>query len=497
MATLQTLPEATTFLPAAKAPGFTTIAARSFLYAIFKHSRLVVGIFLLVFLASAVTGVLRPSTWQAETKVLVKMGEMVQLAPAEQPSRSVSLALTPETVKTEADIVKNGEVITEAVKRVGVQPEPGTSMGEMIAAMQQALLVTPLPGSNILTIDYIGRSPERAARMVNAITDVYLEHHVHVYRNEGMESFYKQQLNVLYSQMKTSQKRLREYLRRENIVDLEAEITLLIKDAQTQEVNIRLFKDKLAGAERKLISVRAQLAAAPTQIPYSEEYVLSPTRQTFKNKLAEIEVQRSALLEQYLPNDRHVTDLDQEIANVREKMEREQERVLSNQMTRTNEVRNDMQRNANAVEVLVASLHAREPGIAARLKATKKRLHDLRDKRATVANLKADADQNAFAYELYRKRREEARIQEEMAQQSMINVSIVSHASPPLEPANGLLIPLLIGLVGGIGVGAGMAFVVEYLNRTLRFEEEVEGYLELPVLAVIPDLATTATIARA
>jgi len=123
-------------------------------------------------------------------------------------------------------------------------------------------------------------------------------------------------------------------------------------------------------------------------------------------------VQRSALLQQYLPNDRHVTDLDQEIAKVQEHMQREQERVLSNQTTRTNEVRNDMQRNANAVEVLVASLHAREPGIISRLKSTKKRLHELRDKRATVANLKADADQSAYAYELYRKRREEARIKE-------------------------------------------------------------------------------------
>ena len=45
--------------------------------------------------------------------------------------------------------------------------------------------------------------------------------------------------------------------------------------------------------------------------------------------------------------------------------------------------------------------------------------------------------------------------------------------------------------------GWGMAVAVEYVNRTLRFEEEVERYLELPVLAVIPDLESTAAIARA
>jgi capsular polysaccharide biosynthesis protein len=42
-----------------------------------------------------------------------------------------------------------------------------------------------------------------------------------------------------------------------------------------------------------------------------------------------------------------------------------------------------------------------------------------------------------------------------------------------------------------------MAVAVEYLNRRLRFEEEVERYLELPVLAVIPDLETTPDLAKA
>ena len=75
MATLQTLPDATTFLPQPVSPGLTTLAARSFFYAVFKHSRLVVGTFLLIFLATAVSAVLRPSSWRANTKVLAKLGE--------------------------------------------------------------------------------------------------------------------------------------------------------------------------------------------------------------------------------------------------------------------------------------------------------------------------------------------------------------------------------------------------------------------------------------
>ena len=57
--------------------------------------------------------------------MLVKLGETVQLAPAEAPSRSVAMPMNQEVVKTEADIVKSREVVAEAVKRLGIKPEDG------------------------------------------------------------------------------------------------------------------------------------------------------------------------------------------------------------------------------------------------------------------------------------------------------------------------------------------------------------------------------------
>ena len=147
--------------------------------------------------------------------------------------------------------------------------------------------------------------------------------------------------------------------------------------------------------------------------------------------------------------------------------------------------------------MVLRDLHAREPLLRARFLGLRKRLRELRDKRFTIMNLKMDADAKAYAFDLYRKKEKDAGIQEAMQNQSMVNVSVVEHAMPPLEPENGLLLPLLLGVAGGLGLATGLAVGVEYLNRRLRFEEEVERYLELPVLAVIPELETTAGIARA
>jgi len=496
MATLQTLPDAAMLLPGTR-PGVTTLAVRSFFYAVFKHSRLVVGVFLLIFLMSAVSAVLRPRTWRANTKVMVKLGETAQLAPSETPSKSIYLPLTPEVVKTEAEIVKSATVIEEAVRRVGVQPEPGTSMGEMIAGMQRALTVTPAPGSNVLQISYLGRSPERSARMVNAITDVYLDHHGEVYRTAGVHSFYTEQLRVLEEQMKRAQRRLREYLKREHVIDADQEIELLTKDLIDQERMVKTHRGKIRGVGRKLEQVRSQLDRTPPHIPYSEEYHANPTLQAFKTKLAELEVERYQALQAYLPTDRHVRDKEEAIASIQVRMKEEKERLLSDETFRVNDIHYELQRNAFTLEVLLSDLHAREPGIRQRFRVTRRRLAELRDKRFRITNLKQDADLKSYAFDLYRKRQEEARIQEAMTNQSMVNVAVVEHASPPLDPENGLLLPLMLGLLGGLALAAALAVAVEYLNRRLRFEEEVERYLELPVLAVIPDLETTAGIARA
>lgn len=497
MATLPTLPEAATFVQPPNTNGAAALAARSLLYAVFKHARLVVGAFLLIFLAAAISAFMRPRTWRANTKVLVKLGETVSVAPAETPSRSVALPLNQDVVKTEVEIVRSFEVVKEAAQRLGVQPQPGTSMDEMLAGMQLALTVAPQPGSNVLRISYVGRSPDRAAQMVNEITHVYLDHHNRVYQSKGVQTFYNSQLKVLGRQMKASQRRLREFLRRERVVDVDQEIDLLNKDVMVQEKSLQTHRAKVSATRRKIAHVRTQIEQTPAQVPFSADYQVNPTVQAFKKKLADLELERSQALQYYQPTDRHVRDKEEEIERLTERLKSEKERVLSSETVHTNDLHNELQRLVFSLEVLLSDLEAREPGLRRRLSGMRKRLHELRDFRFTIVNLKQDADQKAAAYELYRRRQEEARIQEAMKNQSMVNVSVLEHATPPLDPENGLALPLLLGLLGGLGLATGLAVVVEYMNRTLRFEEEVERYLELPVLAVIPDLQSTSGIARA
>jgi uncharacterized protein involved in exopolysaccharide biosynthesis len=496
MATLQTLPESTTLLTASNdRGGASALAVRTFLYAVFKHQRLVLGIFLVVFVGSAIAALLRESKWLASSKVLVKLGETVQLAPAEAPSRSMSTPLSQEVVKTEADIVRSYHVVQEAVKTLGIKPESGTE-AELVAGLQAGLSVMPTPGTNTLQISFIGKNPEKAARFVNTVTDLYIEHHNKVYRREGLNQFYGEQLRLLESQMKAAQEQLRTYLREHGIVDAEQEIRLLNQDVIDQDKTLKSHRAKILATQRKLVQVEEQIANTPQQIQFAEEYLSNPTQLAFKAKLAELEVERIRLLERYMPGDRVVRDVEEQIAGLKRRAGAEQDRILNKETIRNNELYAELQRNRMSLQTLLADAQAREPALAARLEASRQRLMDLRDKQFAVSNLMQEAEQKKYAYDTYFKKQEEARITEAMTDQSVVNVSVLDRAVPPLEPQNGVLMPLLLGILGGLALSTSTAVAVEFLSRRLRFEEEVERYLEIPVLAVIPDLETTPDLAQ-
>jgi len=48
------------------------------------------------------------------------------------------------------------------------------------------------------------------------------------------------------------------------------------------------------------------------------------------------------------------------------------------------------------------------------------------------------------------------------------------------------LLNFIVCVFAGLVVGAGLAFLREYLRRTIRTPQDVDEYLQLPVLGLIP-----------
>ncbi|MGP4070389.1 YveK family protein [Halobacillus sp. B29] len=68
------------------------------------------------------------------------------------------------------------------------------------------------------------------------------------------------------------------------------------------------------------------------------------------------------------------------------------------------------------------------------------------------------------------------------------NVNVLSEAavgSTPTQVSPKLSLNIAIALVVGLMIGVGLAFLLEYLDNTLKSEGDIESHLELPVMGVV------------
>lgn len=69
------------------------------------------------------------------------------------------------------------------------------------------------------------------------------------------------------------------------------------------------------------------------------------------------------------------------------------------------------------------------------------------------------------------------------------NVEIIDPAVVPMSPVKPRpVLNIAIAFVLALMIGVGLAFLLEYLDHTVKTPEDVEKFLELPVLGAIPDV---------
>jgi uncharacterized protein involved in exopolysaccharide biosynthesis len=119
--------------------------------------------------------------------------------------------------------------------------------------------------------------------------------------------------------------------------------------------------------------------------------------------------------------------------------------------------------------------------------AYEKQASELDQQEVTQEGLLRDKNAQEANYLLYMRKQEEARISDALDESRIINVAVVEPVAVPEVPARSRLLVLLLGMVAAIVVSLGVALVAEYLDPSLRTSEDVNEFLDLPVLASVSD----------
>src|SRR3990170_4694957 len=150
---------------------------------------------------------------------------------------------------------------------------------------------------------------------------------------------------------------------------------------------------------------------------------------------------------------------------------------------RIREVRGEMLRELHAQ---IALLRNREEILSRQIGDLFQKNREVPTIELSLQRLQREAKVNDDLFALMKTRHQEALIKEA---EKIEEVTIIRPAGEPSAPVGGqALYPLLLGLVTGLFLGLVLAYVQETLDTSIGTIEEVEDYLGVPVLGVIPHI---------
>jgi capsular polysaccharide biosynthesis protein len=190
---------------------------RDIMVFLFKWKYSLIGYLVFVVAAVTVFVYLMPQKYDAAASVLIESNR----APVMRANPTLGIEEI-SVLNSEVAIIRSRTVLSAAVDKVGVgakeEPptmvelwlkrlsqwmeevdlrEPRTPRESMIEALEDDLVVSPLPASNVITLSLRGKSPQAVSALVNAVTDAYIAHHLKVFSSPGTADVMRQQLDRL------------------------------------------------------------------------------------------------------------------------------------------------------------------------------------------------------------------------------------------------------------------------------------------------------------
>lgn len=340
------------------------------------------------------------------------------------------------------------------------------SYERLLKGFESGLSVKRVGSSRLVKVSYESEDPIFAARAVNEVISVYLQ--LHEKSTERLTKELAQQVQEAKRELERSEREMTGYARRNGLLYLQSDngTSQNIVDQRLQQIQIELTKAQADRYQKESIY----------KLVTKGDYGSLPG--VFQNTLLQkLTIQVADLKRQYAQLSATFTDSYPKVQQVKSQLTA-LEKVLARERTRA---------IANVTDDYVAAVH-REALLVRAYEQQKNAATTVAEKSNQYKILKRNTDTDNKLYESLLQKVKEASL---IAQIKANNVNVVDKAVPqflPIKPK--VLLNLALGLIAGLGLGIGLAFLQDHLDTTLKTADEVDRYLGVPALAMIPSMGS-------
>ncbi|MEG6585041.1 GumC family protein [Dendrosporobacter sp. 1207_IL3150] len=453
-----------------------TLDLRDIIKTIKKRRKIIICTFAgFVTLASAVSFVL-PPTYEAETTLRVKQPKgLASSLLSDLPMGNASA--TKQLMSTYAEILKSRTVLEEVITKTQSDKEEIPDYDDML----KRITTQPVKDTEILKIKVTAKSPEEAQLVANTLVASFNERLTLLARSEQsvVRQFIGDRLKESKLELEKAEAALRHYKSEHKVTDPSVETKALIdmmssinKISAENQVTLAATQGKLANSKQQIVSEKPGFIA--------DNQLISQ----YKTKLAELQVSLVELSQKYTEKHPQVAATRAAIQETEARLNTEISRVVNAESPSMNPIHQILLQSQIMAEAQIAASAAQKGAISNIIKQNEQEISKLPVKEQGLAKVMRDAAVAQEIYVMLAKRHEEARISEVMQPTDVQIIDSATLPDEPIKPKKSLNIA--IAAILGLFVGTGLAFGLEYMNKSIRTADDVNHYLDLPVLGSIP-----------
>ena len=433
-----------------------------------KHRWLMTGIFLLTVLTVGIWTFVQVPIYQAAATILIEPEPPKVLNIQDVTPLGAMSPYDPAFYPTQYEIIRSRAVVERALAALNLKARTADGgAADPSRALSGSLAVDPVRNTRLVLIKVAGPDPARAAAEANAIASAYAKYNVELKLKGARDAltWLTEEAGRLRAKMEESSQALQNYRVKSGILGMQEQ-----RQISAQKI-IEANKSYLeAQAQRMSVEAKLDELTQVAKDPATAGTIFSegdnPLVGKIKGEIGSLETEKSKLLKVYKDKHPEIVKVDAQIQHLRDRLETEFRGTLRSVQTQAKVAR------------------AREESLLKEVNNLRREGQELNDKESQYQNLQRDVESNQQLYDSVVKRLKETGV---VGGLENSNVRIVEEATAPGAPIRPRRVwNLGLSLVAGLVFAFGLAFGVEYLDTTVKTPDDVERYLGLPVIGLVP-----------
>ncbi len=347
-------------------------------------------------------------------------------------------------------------------------PVAEDKMSRFVAGLKDKINIEHIEDTHLLKINVADGDPVNAKNIANAFARAYIDFNVEnrLKSSRNTLSWMTDQLYELKKKLEDSEEDFLAYKQKEKLFSFSGKQDLIAQKMSD-------FNESYLKARNNRLEIDAKLkelkptSGSNSNILYARSVILNPVIDNLYSQLLDQEVEFSQLTKVFKPKHPKLIQAKNKLDNTRKKLHEE---VLK-------EVEN--------LKFERSILFAKEKVLQKTLSDFENEAIETNSQELEYKILQRNVETNQKLYDILLSKIKESDITDNI---DVSNIRIVEEAVIPEWPVSqnktrNLILGFILGLMGGIG----LVFFIDYLDRSLRTEEDVHRHVGLPVLAVIPE----------